>query len=145
VNQLFPKYRQAVLSSSTGDWLTTSIKAAALTQVMPDTEINLATHEFVSDLPQANLLPVRSAALSNKSISIYGVAGSNSIEFTSLVSGSNKVRAIVLYEDLGADSVSKLIAYMDVGTGMPFTAVGGVTTIAPDTPWGGGFTGFFRV
>lgn len=145
MNQFFPKYRQAVLSSSTGDWLTTTIRAAALTQNMLQADINTATHEFVSDLPQSTLLPVRSSALANKSISTQGVAGSNSIEFNSLVSGSAKVRAIVLYEDLGADNTSRLVAYMDVGTGIPFNAVGGVTTISPDTPWGGGFAGFFRV
>lgn len=50
-----------------------------------------------------------------------------------------EITGVVLFDDTGDPNTSKLIAYIDDGTGLPFTPVGFDYTIAYDASLGGWF------
>lgn len=124
-NALYDNGRRRFLEGQIA-WLTDTIRA-----VLIDTAnytVNLATHQFLSDIPAAARVAT-SPALANKT-STAGVADADDVTFTG-VSGAS-VEAIVLYKDTGADTTSPLIAYIDTATGLPFTPSGGDVIIQWD-------------
>lgn len=131
-NALYDLGRQGFLDGSI-DWDTDNIKC-----VLVDTgtyTVNLATHQFHSDLSG---IVATSANLASKTVTA-GVADAADITFTA-VSGSS-VEAIVIYQDSGASSTSRLIAYIDTGTGLPVTPNGGDITIQ----WAGTSNRIFKL
>jgi hypothetical protein len=117
-NALYDFGRQGFLDGSI-DWDTDNIKV-----LLVDTgayTVNLATHEFHSDIAGAAIIAT-SANLASKTVTA-GVADAADVTFTS-VSGVS-VEAIVIYKDTGTSATSRLIAYIDTGTGLPVTPNGG--------------------
>ena len=80
-----------------------------------------ATDTFLSNIPGAARIAT-SAELTGKTVT-DGVADAADPTFTS-VSGP-EIGAVVLYKDTGSASTSRLIAYIDTGTSLPFTPNGG--------------------
>lgn len=120
-NALYALYRQKCLEggSSRVVWLTDDIKA-----VLVDTGAytpNLATHEFLSDIPGGARIAT-SANLSNKT-STAGTADADDVTFTAVTGAT--IEAVVLYKDTGSAATSPLIAYIDTATGLPVTPGGG--------------------
>lgn len=90
---------------------------------------NLATHRNVSDVGSGNIV-VRSSAFTGKS-EAAGVFNAANVTFTA-VTGS-AASYIVIYQDSGTDSTSRLIAIIDTATGLPITPNGGDINVTWDT------------
>lgn len=100
------------------DWLLDTIKVVLVDAA--DYTVNLTTHEFLSDVPVGARVKT-SGALTGKN-SDAGVLDASDLLITS-VSG-DEFEAVVLFKDTGDPATSPLIAYIDSGTGLPFTPVG---------------------
>lgn len=115
-NALYTKGKEAILAGDV-DLETDTIKA-----VLVDTDdytVNLSTHDNLDDIPSG--ARVATATLSSKTIS-GGKFDASDIEWLA-VSGDT-VEAVVLYKDTGVESTSKLIAYYDTLSGLPYTPSG---------------------
>lgn len=117
---LYDKGREGFLAGDI-DWDANNIKC-----VLVDTgtyTVNLATHQFHSDLSG---IVATSGNLTAKTVT-DGTADAGDVTF-SAVSGAT-VEAIVVYQDSGVSATSRLIAYIDSGTGLPVTPNGGDITV----------------
>lgn len=121
-NAIYPKYKEAIIQSSTNSSLTGTVKVAL---VDTGTYTYNAAHDFYDDVSAA--VVGTPGTLGTKTYT-DGVFDAADITFTA-VSG-NSVEAIVIYIDTGTPSTSRLVAYMDTGfTGLPVTPNGGNITI----------------
>jgi len=133
-NALYDKGREGFLDGSI-NWSTDNIKA-----VLVDTgayTVSLGSNQNLSDIAGGARIAT-SANLSSKTVT-GGVADAADVTFTA-VSGAT-VEAVVLYKDTGTASTSRLIAYIDTGTGLPITPNGG--DIA--TAWSNGANKIFKL
>ena len=128
---LYDKGREGFLDGSI-DWDTDTIKACL---VDTGTYTFNAAHDFLDDVSG---IVATSGALSGKSAT-GGVADAADVTF-SAVSGSS-VEAIILFKDTGVAATSRLIAYIDTGTGLPVTPNGGDITVA----WDNGANKIFKL
>lgn len=78
---------------------------------------NAETHQFVSDI-NSSYIEARSSALNNKSV-VLGVFDADDIDISDY--SGNSFNALALYVDSGSDSTSRLVAYIDTSTGLPFS------------------------
>lgn len=118
------------------DWDANTIKA-----VLVDTgayALNLATHQFLSDIP-AGARIATSAALTSKT-KAAGVADAADVTFTA-VPGPTTIEAVVLYQDTGVAGTSRLISYDDEGTNLPVTPNGGDIVVQ----WDNGANKIFKL
>jgi len=121
-NKLFDKGREGILDGSIA-WATDNIKA-----VLVDTgtyTVDLANHANLSDIA-AGARVATSANLASKT-STGGVADAADQTFTAVTGAT--VEAIVLYKDTGTAGTSRLLCYIDTGTGLPVTPNGGDITV----------------
>lgn len=133
-NALYDKGREGFLDGSI-NWASDTIKA-----VLVDTglyTVNLATNANLSDIPSGARIST-SPALTSKTVTA-GVADAGDVTFSS-VSGAT-VEAVVLYKDTGTASTSRLITYIDTGTGLPITPNGGDIV----TAWSNGANKIFKL
>lgn len=122
-NALYDKGREGFLDGSF-DWISGSIKA-----VLVDTasySVNLATDQFISSIPSGERVAT-SANLTSKTATA-GVADAADITLSAVTGDQSE--AIVIYNDTGVDTTSRLIAYIDTATGLPVTPNGGDITIS---------------
>ena len=125
-NALYDLGRESFLKGEIS-WNTDNIKA-----VLVDTALytpNLATNQFLSDIPVGARVAT-SSNLTSKTTAA-GVADADDVVFPS-VSGAT-VEAVVLYQDTGTASTSRLIGYIDAATGLPVTPSGGNVTVVWDS------------
>jgi hypothetical protein len=116
-NALYDKGRQGFLDGSI-DWDTDDIRIALLDAA--DYTPNLATHDFLDDVPAGARVAV-SSSLSSKTAT-DGVADAADVTLTS-VSG-DQFEYILIYKHTGTDATSRLIALIDTATGLPTTPNG---------------------
>lgn len=124
-NSLYNYARQSFLTG-TMDWLTITAKV-----VLIDTthySFN-ATHQYYSTISGSAI--VAGPVTITTPTAVDGAAGGDNVTFSS-VSGAT-VRAIIVYEDTGTPSTSRLIAYIDTATGLPITPNGGDIILQWDT------------
>lgn len=124
-NALYDKGRQGFLEGAI-DWDTDTIKVALI-----DTgsyTVNLATHDNWDDA-SAGVVGTPQT-LGGKTVA-DGVADANDVTFTA-VSGAT-VEALIIFKDTGTPSTSRLIAYIDTGTGLPVTPNGGDIIVVWDS------------
>ena len=133
-NALYDKGRQGFLEGSI-DWDTDTIKVVLIDTA--DYTVNLATHQYLSDIPAAAVVAT-SAALSGKTVT-NGVADADDLTL-SAVSGDPS-EALVIYQDTGTEGTSRLIAYIDTATGLPVTPNGGDINVA----WDNGSNKIFKL
>ena len=124
-NALYDKGREAFLAGEI-DWETDVIKAVLIDAA--DYTVNLAAHQFLSDIPLAARVAT-SAPLTGKTVA-NGVADAYDLIFPA-VSGDS-AEALVIYQDTGAAGTSRLIAYIDTATGLPVIPNGGDINVAWD-------------
>lgn len=113
-NALYDKARESFLRGEI-IWQTDTIKTVLVDagQYTP----NLATHQFLSDIP-SGARTATSGALTSKTTAA-GVADAADPVFT----GATGVQSeyLVIYQDTGSAATSRLIAYIDTATGLPVT------------------------
>lgn len=91
--------------------------------------VNLATHDFADDIAGGAKIAT-SAAFTTKT-KAAGVADADDVVHSS-VSGAT-IESIVIWQDSGVQSSSRLIAYIDTATGLPVTPNGGNITVQWDS------------
>lgn len=127
-NQLYPKWKEAILQGSANSALngsgTTGVYAAL---VDTGTYTYNAAHEFYSSLSGIVGTPVEIGATKSYTNGVFDGAD---VTLTA-VSGST-AEAIVLYvKNAGANTTWRLVAYLDTGvTGLPVTPNGGDITVS---------------
>jgi hypothetical protein len=133
---LYSKGREKFLGGASQiNWASDNIKA-----VLVDTgayTVNLATHEFLSDI-SAPARIATSGNLSSKSIT-DGVADAADVTFSAVSGASCEV--IVLFKDTGVAGTSALIAYIDTATGLPVTPNGSDIIVS----WDNGSNKIFKL
>jgi hypothetical protein len=125
-NALYDKGRQAFLEGGVA-YLTDNIKA-----VLVDSgqyTVNLATHQFLSDIA-AGARIATSGNLASKT-STAGVAGAANVTWTAVTGVQSEY--VILYKDTGTATTSALLAFIDTATGLPVTPNGGDITVTWDT------------
>jgi len=125
-NALYDYGREGFLGGAI-DWDTDDIRIALVTAGYT---INLATHQFVSDLGANIVTNGRSTAIATPTVTA-GVANHAAKTLTA-VSGS-QVTKIIYYKYNASDAAARLICAIDTATGLPVTPNGGDITITPDS------------
>lgn len=120
-NALYPKAKEAFLAADI-DMAVDTIKIALI-----DTGVYTysTAHQYRSDV--SNTAVISTATLANKTVA-NGVFDADDATFTS-VSGAN-CEALIIFQDTGVQSTSRLIAYIDSATGLPILPNGGDITVA---------------
>lgn len=125
-NALYDLGRESFLKGEIS-WNTNNIKA-----VLVDTGLytpNLLTDQFLSSIP-AGARVATSANLTGKTTAA-GVADADDVTFTAVTGAS--IEAVVLYQDTGSATTSRLIGYIDTAAGLPVTPSGGDITVVWDS------------
>ena len=117
-NALYDKGREGFLDGSI-DWDTDNIAVDLVD--LADYVVDLANHQFRSDVPAIARVST-SANLTLKTVTA-GVADAADITF-SAVSGDQS-EALIIYQNTGVDTTSRLIAFIDTATGLPVLPNGG--------------------
>lgn len=133
-NALYDKGREAFLLGDI-DWNADDIRIILID--VADYTVNLATHDFLDDVPAAARVKV-SGALTGKSATA-GVADAADVTLAAVTGDPSE--ALVIYRHTGTDSTSQLIAYIDTATGLPVTPNGGDIVIA----WDNGANKIFKL
>jgi hypothetical protein len=133
-NALYDKYRQSALEGGIAI-LTANIKFVLVD--VADYTVNLATHQFLSDIASAGRVSTSPNAAGKTSTA--GVFDANDITFAA-VSGDPS-EAVVGYVDTGTATTSNLICYIDTATGLPVTPNGGDITVT----WDNGANKIFKL
>lgn len=121
-NAIYPKYKEAIIQSSSDSSLTGTVKAAL---VDTGTYTYSAAHEFLSSL--SGVVGTAQTIGATKSYT-GGVFDGGDVTYTAVT--GNTAEAIVLYIDTGVAGTSRLVAFIDTGvTGLPVTPNGGDITI----------------
>lgn len=136
-NALYDKGREAFLTKLL-DWNNDNIKVVLVdTNNATPYAVDIANHQYLSDIP-AGARIATSGNLTGKS-ALAGVAKASDVTLTA-VSGVT-AEAVVIYQDTGTAATSRLIAYIDTGTGFPLTPSGGDVVVRFNT----GATGIFKL
>jgi hypothetical protein len=86
---------------------------------------NQNTDQFVSNI-SSSYIKQRTSSLTNVT-NVLGVIDADNVLVTSY--SGLPFKALVIYKDSGADSTSRLLAYVDTATGIPFLGINAVTDI----------------
>ncbi|MGL5915340.1 MAG: hypothetical protein ACRCZG_03680 [Culicoidibacterales bacterium] len=133
-NAMYTKAKQKLLEANI-NFSTDAIKAVAVD--LAAYTVNLATHEFLSDIP-AGARIATSANLGTKTVT-DGVFDAADISIAGVTGAT--IEAVVLYKDTGVAATSALIAILDTATGLPFTPNGG----SLDLQWSNGTSKIFAL
>lgn len=134
-NAIYPKYKEAILQSSSNSNMSSGTVKVALVDTTDYTYS--ASHDMYDDVSAAVVgTPV---VIGSKTFT-DGVFDGADVTLTS-VSGDQS-EALVIYIDTGTPSTSRLVAYIDTGvTGLPVTPNGGDITIT----WDNGANKIFKL
>lgn len=133
-NALYDKSREKFLDGQLS-WSSDNIKIVLVDAA--DYTVNLATHEFLSDIPSGARVAT-SDNLTTKTITA-GIADADNVTFTAVTGDPSE--AVVIYKDTTNAATSPLIAYIDSATGLPVTPNGGDITIT----WDNGTNKIFKL
>jgi len=117
-NALYDLGRESFLKGEIS-WSSDNIKVVLIDSA--DYTENLATDQFLSDIP-APARVATSANLATKT-TVAGAADAADVTFTAVTGDISE--ALVIYQDSGTATTSRLIAYIDTATGLPVTPNGG--------------------
>lgn len=86
--------------------------------------VNLATHDFLDDVPNnADCRPATAVALTESSTANDGTADAADATFPTVAAG-DAIQNLIVYRHTGVESTSELVAFWDTGTGLPVTPNG---------------------
>lgn len=111
MNALYTTYKVACLTGNAPDLSAVDVKAVLVDTA--DYTVDLATHEFLSDIIAAARVST-TAALASKTTT-GGVFDAADLALPD--AGGDTAEALVLYVDTGVEATSRLIAYIDTATG----------------------------
>jgi hypothetical protein len=119
-NALYSKAKEAFLNGSI------NMVANTVTIALVDTGVYTysASHQYRNEV--SNSAIISSTSLSSKTVT-NGVFDADDATFTS-VTGAN-CEALLIFQDTGVQSTSRLIAYIDSATGLPILPNGGDITV----------------
>jgi hypothetical protein len=121
-NAIYPKYKEAIIQSSSDSSLTGTVKVALIDT---DTYTYNAAHDFYNDVSGVVGTPQTIGATKSYT---NGVFDGGDVTFTAVTGDS--VEALIIYIDTGDSATSRLVAYIDTGvTGLPVTPNGGDITV----------------
>lgn len=122
---VYPKAKQELLKGNI------DMEAGDVRAVLIDTGVYTynAAHQFYSDL--SGIVGTESPVLGTKTF-VDGVFDSANTTFTAVT--GNTAEAVVLFLDTGNPAADNLIAYIDSGTGLPFTPNGSDLNTTVGTP-----------
>lgn len=124
---LYDKGRQAFLEADI-DWTADDIRAILIDAA--DYTVDFANHDMLDDVA-AGARVSTSGALTGKTAT-DGKADADDVTFTSVT--GDQFEAIILYKHTGTESTSRLIAYIDNYSGLPFTPAGtNITVVWPNS------------
>ena len=129
VNDIYNSARESFLKGEI-NWLTNDIKAVLVNADLytPD----LGSHKFLTDIPVISRVAT-SGNLTGKTAD-FGIADARDITLTSVFGADADY--IVVYQDTGNQSTSRLITYIDSASGLPITPNGGDITVQwPNGPF----------
>lgn len=120
-NALYSKAKEAFLNGSI------NMVANTITIALVDTGVYTysASHQYRNEV--SNSAVISSTTLANKTIT-NGVFDADDATFSS-VTGAN-CEALLIFQDTGIQTTSRLIAYIDSATGLPILPNGGDITVA---------------
>lgn len=124
-NALYDKARESFLKGEIA-WGNDNIKAILVDSA--NYTPNLASDQFVSSIA-AGAKTATSGNFSGKTTTA-GVADAGDITFLAVTGAQSE--ALVIFQDTGTASTSRLIAYIDTATGLPVTPNGGDITVSWD-------------
>ena len=133
---LYQKYVESYMTQAANqvDLDADTIKAILVDNA--DYTVNLATHEFLSDVPAAARVAI-SGALANKSVTAR-VFDADDIVVNSVAGDGTE--SVILFKDTGVEGTSRLICYID-NAGVALTPNGNNVTIA----WDNGANKIFKL
>lgn len=114
-NLIYGKAKQSLLNGE----INVSSQTLKILFVNSSYTFSQNTHQFVSDIPSSSI-KARSTALANVQ-NILGVLDADDITITDYSGAAFK--AVVLYAEGASDATSRLIAYIDTATGIPFAGI----------------------
>jgi len=117
-NRLYDKGREGFLRGDIS-WSADDIRVVLVD--LDDYTPDFVNDQFLSDIPAIGRIAT-SSALAGKT-TVAGVADADDVTW-SLVTGDES-EAVVIYQNTGVDSTSRLIAYIDTVTGLPVIPNGG--------------------
>jgi len=119
-NALYSKAKEAFLNGSI------NMVANTVTIALVDTGVYTysASHQYRNEV--SNSAIISSTSLSSKTVT-NGVFDADDATFTS-VTGAN-CEALLIFQDTGVQTTSRLIAYIDSATGLPILPNGGDITV----------------
>ena len=120
-NALYSKAKESFLNGSI------NMVANTMTIALVDTGVYTysATHQFRNEV--SNSAVISSTTLTNKTIT-NGVFDADDATFSS-VTGAN-CEALLIFQDTGIQTTSRLVAYIDSATGLPILPNGGDISVA---------------
>lgn len=133
-NNLYDKAREA-FSKKQIDWLNDDFRVVLVTSAYV---VDLAAHDFLDDIAGGARVAT-SGALAGKT-AVGGVCDADDKVFTGLT-GSTVVAAIIVGPWTGADATTRLLAYIDTATGLPYIPNGTDLTVT----WGNTATKIFKL
>ena len=134
-NAIYDLGRESFLKSEIS-WSANNIKVALVDSAVYTP--NLATDQYLTDVTTGGAVIATSANLGSKTTTA-GVADAANVTLSS-VSGAVS-EFLVIYQDTGTASSSRLIARIDTATGLPVTPNGGDVTIE----WSTGSNRIFKL
>ena len=120
-NALYPKAKEAFLNAD----IDMADNTIVIALIDTDEYSFNTSHQYRSDIP--NEAVIATATLTNKTTT-NGVFDADDATFTS-VTGAN-AEALILFQDTGNASTSRLIAFIDSATGLPILPNGGDIIVA---------------
>lgn len=120
-NALYPKAKEALLNAQ----INLGSDTIKISLIDTGNYTYSTSHQYRSDV--SNTAVISTATLSNKTTT-NGVFDADDALFTS-VTGAN-AEALIIFQDTGTQSSSRLIAYIDSATGLPILPNGGDITVA---------------
>jgi hypothetical protein len=119
---VYPKWKEAVMQASANSSLGGTVKVIIVDAA--DYTYS-AAHDFYDDVPVAARIGT-AQTLANKTY-VNGTFDADDVTFTSVT--GDQAEALVIFIDTGVEGTSRLVAYIDTGTGLPVTPGGGNITV----------------
>lgn len=115
---IYPLYKEALLTGSSN----ISLSSGTVKIILVDTAdyTYSAAHDMLDDVAAAGRVAT-TGALANKTVT-NGVFDADDTSWSTVTGDTSE--ALIIYIDTGVESTSRLVAYIDSGTGLPVTPNG---------------------